>query len=90
MGEYLYSDEGQLGWLNGYCYTTRYNDLLSRGVIPADLAAKLPDVTGAVFPTGAQVDAAKSLITNGWKTTVGVTVAAPPTPVPAPSTSTAP
>jgi putative spermidine/putrescine transport system substrate-binding protein len=86
--EYLYSDEGQLGWLNGYCYTTRYNDLVSRGVIPADLAAKLPDVSGAVFPTGDQLDAAKTLITNGWKTTVGVTVAAPPTP--APSGSTAP
>jgi hypothetical protein len=30
-----------------------------RGVIPADLLAKLPDVTGAVFPTVAQLDAAR-------------------------------
>ena len=72
--EYLYSDEGQLGWLKGYCYTTRFQDLVSRNAIPADLKAKLPDVTGAVFPTGAQLDAAKTLITGAWKSTVGIVV----------------
>lgn len=25
--EYLYSDEGQLGWLKGYCHPIRFNDL---------------------------------------------------------------
>jgi putative spermidine/putrescine transport system substrate-binding protein len=24
--EYLYSDEGQLGWLKGYCHPIRFND----------------------------------------------------------------
>jgi putative spermidine/putrescine transport system substrate-binding protein len=85
--EYLYSDEGQLGWLDGYCYTTRLADLQARNVIPADLAAKLPDVSGAVFPSAAQLDAAKTLITSGWKSEIGVTVAAPPTPVPSGSTA---
>ncbi len=58
MEEYLYSDEGQLLWLKGYCNPIRYDDLVKRGVVPADLAAKLPDSSGAVFPTPAQLDAA--------------------------------
>jgi putative spermidine/putrescine transport system substrate-binding protein len=72
--DYLYSDEGQLNWLNGYCYTTRYEDLVKRNAIPADLKAKLPDVTGAVFPSEAQLNTAKALITGKWKSTVGVDV----------------
>ena len=56
--EYLYSDEGQLLYLKGYCNPIRYDDLTKRGVVPADLAAKLPDSSGAVFPTPAQLDAA--------------------------------
>ena len=40
--EYLYSDEGQLGWLKGYCHPIRFNDLAKNGKIPADLLAKLP------------------------------------------------
>ena len=48
--EYLYSDEGQAGWLKGYCHTTRLDDLQARGVFQ-DLIAKLPDITGAVYPT---------------------------------------
>jgi putative spermidine/putrescine transport system substrate-binding protein len=73
--EYLYSDAGQIGWLTGYCYTTRLADLLSRSVIPAALKAKLPDVTGAVAPSTAQQATAKTLITGNWKSEVGVSVA---------------
>jgi putative spermidine/putrescine transport system substrate-binding protein len=72
--DYLYSDEGQLNWLAGYCYTTRYDDLVARNVIPADLKAKLPDVKGAVFPSDAQLATAKTLITGSWKSVVGVDV----------------
>jgi putative spermidine/putrescine transport system substrate-binding protein len=72
--EYLYSDEGQLTWLKGYCNPIRYEDLVKRGVVPADLAAKLPDTTGAVLPTLDQITAATTAITAGWPTTVGVTV----------------
>jgi putative spermidine/putrescine transport system substrate-binding protein len=71
--EYLYSDEGQLLWLKGYCNPIRYDDLVARGVVPADLAAKLPDSTGAVFPTPDQLAAATKLITEGWDATTGVT-----------------
>ncbi len=48
--EYLYSDEGQLLYLKGYCNPIRYDDLSKRGVVPADLAAKLPDSTGRGLP----------------------------------------
>jgi putative spermidine/putrescine transport system substrate-binding protein len=71
--EYLYSDEGQLLYLKGYCNPIRYEDLVKRGVVPADLAAKLPDTTGAVFPTPAQLAAATKLITEGWDKTTGAT-----------------
>jgi hypothetical protein len=52
--EYLYSDEGQLGWLKGYCHPIRFNDLAKNGKIPQDLLDKLPPAEGyakAVFPT---------------------------------------
>ncbi|HET9346141.1 MAG TPA: extracellular solute-binding protein [Candidatus Limnocylindrales bacterium] len=76
--EHLYSDEGQLMWLEGYCNPIRYDDMVERGIVPADLAAKLPDSTGAVFPTPEQLATATELITTGWDTTVGVDVVAPP------------
>lgn len=75
--EWLYSDEGQLLWLKGYCHPIRYNDLADRGVIPADLAAALPPAelyAQAVFPTIDQLSAARELITTQWDTVVGVDV----------------
>jgi putative spermidine/putrescine transport system substrate-binding protein len=72
--EYLYSDEGQLGWLSGYCYPIRFENLKSTGAIPADVLAKLPDATGAVFPTLDQLNKASEVITKGWDTVVGVNV----------------
>lgn len=72
--EWLYSDEGQNLWLKGYCNPIRYDDMVSRNVVPADLAAKLPDSKGAFLPTLAQIDAATKTITEGWPTTVGVVV----------------
>lgn len=76
--EFLYSDEGQLLWMKGYCHPIREADMRARGVIPADLLAKLPDVSGAVFPTLAQLDAAKVLITENWDSAVGADVQAAP------------
>ena len=72
--EYLYSDEGQNIWLKGYCNPIRYDDMVARSAIPADLLAKLPDTKGAVLPTLDQITAATNAITAGWPTTVGVTV----------------
>ena len=75
--EYLYSDEGQLGWLRGYCHPIRFNDLVKKGKVPADLLAKLPPAASydkAVFPTLEQQDQAKQIITKQWDTVVGANV----------------
>jgi putative spermidine/putrescine transport system substrate-binding protein len=75
--EYLYSDEGQLGWLKGYCHPIRYNDLASRNAIPADVAAKLPpaaNYANAQFPTLDQINKATDLITKNWDKVVGANV----------------
>ncbi len=72
--EFLYSDEGQLIWMKGYCYPIRYEDLKANGKIPAEIGDKLPDVAGAVFPSLDQLNAAKELITGQWDAVVGVDV----------------
>jgi putative spermidine/putrescine transport system substrate-binding protein len=72
--EYLYSDEGQLLWLEGYCYPIRFEDLAARATIPEELAARLPDVTGAVFPSLDQLNAASETIVAGWDEVVNVDV----------------
>jgi putative spermidine/putrescine transport system substrate-binding protein len=80
--EILHSDEGQLAWMRGYAHGVNQADMEARGVIPADLQAKLPassSYASAVSPSPAQLDAAKTLITAGWMTTVGVDI---PTPAP--------
>jgi putative spermidine/putrescine transport system substrate-binding protein len=76
--EFLYSDEGQLIWMEGYCHPIREQDLRDRGVIPDDLLAKLPDVSGAVFPTLDQLNAASEVITTSWDSVVGANIQASP------------
>ena len=52
--EYLYSDEGQIGWLKGYCHPIRFQDLVDTQEDPGRLLAKLPPAEAyakAVFPT---------------------------------------
>jgi putative spermidine/putrescine transport system substrate-binding protein len=75
--EYLYSDEGQLGWLAGYCHPIRFNDLAAKGAIPQNLMDALPPAAAyeaAVFPTLAQVDANKEAVVSGWDSIVGANV----------------
>lgn len=75
--EYLYSDEGQLGWLKGYCHPIRFNDLAAKNLIPKAMMDKLPPADGyakAVFPTLEQQGAYKEVITKQWDQVVGATV----------------
>ncbi|TWF54422.1 ABC transporter substrate-binding protein [Neorhizobium alkalisoli] len=75
--EYLYSDEGQLGWLKGYCHPIRFNDLAAKGKVPKELLDKLPPAEGytkAVFPTLAEQDKGKAAITTKWDSVVGANV----------------
>lgn len=75
--EYLYSDEGQLGWLKGYCHPARFNAMAAAGKIPQELLDALPPAAAyekAVFPTIDQVNANKAAVTGGWDATVGANV----------------
>ncbi len=75
--EYLYSDEGQLAWLKGYCHPIRFQDLVKSKKVPADLLAKLPPADAyakAVFPTLDQQNRAKEAITKQWDAVVGANV----------------
>jgi putative spermidine/putrescine transport system substrate-binding protein len=73
--EYLYSDEGQLGWASGFCHPIRYQAMTEAGTVPAEVAAQLPSTDGAFFPSIEEIDAAKAVIVGGWDSVVGVTVA---------------
>ncbi|MCK5931360.1 MAG: ABC transporter substrate-binding protein [Fulvimarina manganoxydans] len=73
--EYLYSDEGQLKWLEGYCHPIRFNDMTERGVIPQDMLDKLPPAENyakAVFPSLEDQEAAKAAIAENWGKEMGV------------------
>ncbi len=75
--EYIYSDEGQLGFLKGYCHPARFNQLVSEGKVPQDILDKLPPAeayTKAVFPTLEEQDANKNAVTGGWDSVVGANV----------------
>ena len=74
--EYLYSDVGQLIWLAppGYCHPIRQDAMDKASKIPAALKAQLPDVTGALFPSLDDQNAAKTLISANWNTAVGADI----------------
>lgn len=75
--EYLYSDEGQLGWLKGYCHPARFNAMSAAGKIPQELLDALPPAASyeaAYFPTLEEVDANKKAVTEGWDSVVGANV----------------
>ena len=76
--EHLYSDEGQIGWLKGYCHPIRFNDLVASKKVPAEILAKLPPAESyakAKFPTLDEQAAAKDVIAKQWDAVVGATVA---------------
>jgi putative spermidine/putrescine transport system substrate-binding protein len=75
--EYLYSDEGQAAWLDGYCHPIRFADLMAKKKLPKASLDKLPPAAGyakAVFPTLEQQGVAKETITKQWDTLVGAAV----------------
>ncbi|MFT3974869.1 MAG: ABC transporter substrate-binding protein [Amaricoccus sp.] len=75
--EYLYSDEGQLKWLEGYCHPIRFGAMVKAGSVPQALLDKLPPAAAyekAVFPTLEEQEAMKAAITSGWDKVVGANV----------------
>ncbi len=72
--EFLFSDEGQIIWLEGDCNPIRFEAMQQADAIPTDLLARVPDSSGAVFPTHAQLESASKVIHAGWDTVVGVDI----------------
>ena len=75
--EYLYSDEGQQGLLNGYCHPIRFNDLIAKKKFSMASLDKLPPAAGYAkshFPTLEQQGVAKEVITKQWDSVVGAAV----------------
>lgn len=75
--EFLYSDEGHLIWMKGYCAPARLADMLKRDVVPADLKAKLPApeiINSAIVPSRDQLSAAREVIKNQWDSVVGLDI----------------
>jgi putative spermidine/putrescine transport system substrate-binding protein len=78
--EYLYSDEGHLLWMKGYCAPARLADMLKRDVVPTELKAKLPDpalIANSVVPNGDQLTKARALIKEQWDAVVGLDIKPP-------------
>jgi putative spermidine/putrescine transport system substrate-binding protein len=71
--EFVMSDEGQLLYLEGYAHPIRFNDMAARGVIPEELAARLPPAeayANAIFLTVEQLQEANTYITENWRSVV--------------------
>ncbi|HUK78497.1 MAG TPA: extracellular solute-binding protein, partial [Thermoleophilia bacterium] len=67
--EFIYSDEGQLLYLEGFTHPARYADLAKRNVIPAAVAATLPAASSYAniqFATQDQLTAATKVLTEQW------------------------
>jgi putative spermidine/putrescine transport system substrate-binding protein len=67
--EFLYSDQGQLLWLEGYSHPARFQEMSDRGVIPQELLDKLPPADAyelVVFPNAEQTEAASAIIQEQW------------------------
>ncbi len=67
--EFLYSDAGQLIFLEGYAHPARFSDMIKRGVIPQDLLAKLPPAEPykhVQFADKAQTEKAQNTLKAEW------------------------
>jgi putative spermidine/putrescine transport system substrate-binding protein len=67
--EFLFSDEGQTIYMGGFSHPARYQDLVKRNKVPADLAALLPPASAyesVQFPTVAQTNAANKVLGEQW------------------------
>ena len=73
--EFLYSDRGQLIYLEGFAHPARFNYLSEHGLIPAKLLAALPPAAAykqVRFATQAQTEKAQKLLQAEWTRMVKV------------------
>ncbi|MFD7643695.1 ABC transporter substrate-binding protein [Kitasatospora sp. NPDC059795] len=66
--EYLYSAEGQNGFMGGYATPALFDAMKKDGTLDTAAAAKLPVVEKpfTTFPSSEQIDAAKKVVTENW------------------------
>ncbi len=67
--EFIYSDEGQLLFLEGFAHPVRFADLMSRSVIPEALLAQMPSAEAyksVRFPTIKQTTGAQKILAAEW------------------------
>lgn len=71
--EYLYSAEGQNGFLGGFATPAEFDAMKSANTLDAGLAAKVPAPAKpfTTFPTQAQQDTAKAAVTANWAKAIG-------------------
>jgi putative spermidine/putrescine transport system substrate-binding protein len=69
--EYIYSDEGQLGWLEGYCHPIRFNDLAEERQDPAGPARQAAAGRGLRGRRVPDPRGAGRLEGTGWDSVVG-------------------
>jgi len=75
--EHIFSDEGQNGYVKGYCHTARFNPMVAAGKVPQELLDALPPAEryeNAIFPTIDEQGANKEAVTTGWDAVVGANV----------------
>lgn len=75
--EYLYSDDGQLGWLAGNCHPVRFPDLVEGDKIRPAMAERMPPAEAyadVVFPSLEDQGEANRVINEEWDATVGASV----------------
>ena len=73
--EFLYSDAGQLIFLEGYAHPARFSDMVSRGVVPEKTLKDLPPAAPykhVQFPNKAQTEKAQNMLKTEWTKMVKV------------------
>jgi putative spermidine/putrescine transport system substrate-binding protein len=70
--EFLYSAEGQNGFMAGYARPVEFAAMQSAGTLNAADEKLLPTVTGTVsYPTETQLTTAQNTVTSNWASAVG-------------------
>ena len=67
--EFIYSDEGQLLYLQGFAHPARFSEMAKNGAIPPSIMANLPPAkpySEAQFATIAQTKKAQAALTENW------------------------
>lgn len=73
--EFLYSDQGQLLFLEGFAHPVRFSDMVKRGVISQKLMAELPPpgpYAEALFTTASENLKAQQMLAANWTKMVGI------------------